>query len=105
MSEAGEEKEAIELISEAERRISVRLETARSKAKEIVTDAERRADEIVRAKESELKTLETAGYFGEGKSFAGDEDFTAIEPPRELIDRLARDIFARIAGESSDGSQ
>lgn len=105
MSEADEEKEAIELISEAEGQIRVRLETARRKAKEIVTDAERRADEIVRARESELKALETAGYFGEKKSSAVDEDAAIIEQPKELIDRLAREIFARITGGSADGSR
>lgn len=105
MSEAGEEKEAIELISEAERQIHVRLETARRRAKEIVADAERRAEEIVRARQSELKALETAGYSGESRPVAGDEGAAAIEPPKELIDRLAREIFNRITGEEADGSR
>jgi vacuolar-type H+-ATPase subunit H len=102
MSETGEEKEAIELIAVAEKDIRARLETARRKAKQIVADAERLADETIRAKESELNSLETAGYFGERKS-AGDEAVTVPEPPRELVDRLAREIFARITGESADG--
>jgi len=102
MSENGEEKEAIELIGEAEKDIRARLQTARLKAKQIVADAERRADQTLRAKESELIALETAGYFDERKP-AGDEAIAIPEPPRELVDRLAGEIFARITGESADG--
>jgi hypothetical protein len=103
MSEAGEEKEAIELIGEAEQEIRARIDAAQRKAKQIVTDAERRAGEIVRAKESELKALETAGYFAQTKPVAGDDAVAVPTLPQELIDRLAGEVFAQITGAPAEG--
>jgi hypothetical protein len=101
MSEAGEEKEAIELIGEAEKEIRARIDAAQRKAKQVVTDAERRTGDLVRAKESELKALETAGYFAQTKPVAGDGAVPTL--PQELIDRLAGEVFAQIIGAPSEG--
>lgn len=103
MSEAGEEKEAIELIGEAEEEIRARIDAASRKAKQAVTDAERRAGEIVRARESELKALETAGYFAQAKPVDGNDAVALPSLQKELVDRLAGEIFAQIIGETSDG--
>jgi hypothetical protein len=105
MSEAGEEKEAIELIGEAEKEIRARIDTAQRKAKQIVTDAERRAGDIVRAKESELKALETAGYFVPTKPVEGNDAVALPSPQKELVERLAGEIFAQIIGETAEGSR
>jgi hypothetical protein len=103
MTETGEGKEAIEQIAEAEKEIRARIDTAQRKAKQIVTEAERQASQIVRAKEAELKALEMAGYSGQSKPAAGDEPVSIPTPPRELVQRLALGVFARITGESADG--
>lgn len=103
MSDGGEEKEAIELIGEAEKEIRVRLDAALRKAKQVVTDAERRASEIVRSKESELKALEAAGYLGQTKPTGADGSIVVPTLPQELIDRLAGEIFARIIAGAAEG--
>lgn len=105
MSEAGEEKEAIELIGEAEKEIRARIDTAQRKAKQVVTDAERRAGEIIRAKESELKALEAVGYFAQAKPVEGNGAIALPSPPQELIERLAGEVFAQIIGETAEGSR
>lgn len=103
MSETGEEKEAIEQIAEAEKEIRARIETARRKAKQIVTDAETQAGKAIRARETELTALEMAGYSGERKPAALDKAVAITAPPRELVDRLALELFTRIKGETSKG--
>ena len=96
MSEAGKEKEAIELIGEAEKEIRARIDAAQRKAKQIVNDAERRAGEIVRAREAELKALESAGYFAITKPITENGAVAYPKPPQALIDRLAGEVFAQI---------
>ncbi|MBF0290675.1 MAG: hypothetical protein HQK86_00805 [Nitrospinae bacterium] len=105
MSETGEEKEAIELIAEAEKEIRARIDAARRAAKHIVTEAETQAAQAVRAKEAELKALEMAGYSGGNRPDAGGEAVTIPAPPKELVDRLAMELFTRIIGETAKGQR
>lgn len=103
MSEAGKENEAIELIGEAEREIRARIDAASHKAKQIVTDAERRADGIVRAKESELKALEAAGYFAKTKPVEESGAVAVPDLPQGFVERLAGEVFSQIIGRTMDG--
>lgn len=105
MSETGEEKEAIELIAEAEKEIRARIDAARRMAKQIVTEAETQAAQAIRAKEAELKALEMTGYSGGNKPAVGDVAVVTPTPPKELVDRLAMELFTRITGEISKGGR
>lgn len=105
MSETGEEKEAIEQIAEAEKEIRDRIDVARRKAKQVVTDAELNAGQIVRAKEAELKALEMAGYPGESKPASADDAVAIPALSKGLVDRLARELFTRIMGETAKGQR
>ncbi|MBI4666313.1 MAG: hypothetical protein HY751_07895 [Nitrospinae bacterium] len=97
MSEAAEEKEAIERISEVEAELRARLEAVRKKARDMVTEAEQKASASTHGLQAELDALNRAGETFLTGAMAGPEPPSITPPPKEIVTTLARDLFTMLA--------